>query len=150
MNDQEIVVYKIEQAYTAHIMEVSSIVGVSDIASLKDIFREANMIVDAQFYYTNPLMYVFVDNVLPDFAQLYENYYLIPPRLYDTIDIDHSYFAVNERFIEKISSLLLISGKEQLKKELQAPEDQPTSILDSVFNLYQASGLYLIGIERKQ
>lgn len=150
MNEQEVVVYKMEQPYTAHIMEVSSTVGASDIASVKDIFMTANMIVDAQFYYTNPLMYVFVDNILPDFAKLYENYYLIPPRLYDAIDIDYSYFAVNQRFIETISSLLLISGKEQLKKALQAPEDQPTSILDSLFNLYQEAGLYLIGIERRE
>lgn len=147
MNEQEIVVYKIEQPYTKHIMEVSSTVGVSDIKSIKYIFCRANMIVDAQFYYTNPLMYVFVDNILPDFAKLYENYYLIPPRLYDAIDIDESYVAVNERFIETISSLLLISEKEKSKEALQAPEDQPTYILDSMFTLYQESGLYIIGIE---
>lgn len=149
MNEQEIVIYKIEQPYTAHLMEISSAVGVSDIESIKEIFMRANMIVDAQFYYTNPLMYVFVDTILPEFAKLYEGYYLIPPRLYDSIDIDYSYFAVNERFIETISSLLLISEGEQVKKELQAPEDQPTSILDSLFNLYQEAGLYLIGVERK-
>ena len=148
MNGQETVIYTIEQPYTQHAMEVSSTVGISDIEAIKDIFMTANMIVDAQFYYTNPLMYVFVDEVLPDFAKLYENYYLIPPRLYDSIDIDYSYFAVNERFIDSISSLLMISGKEHVKKELQAPEDQPTSLLDSVFNLYQEHGLYVIAIER--
>lgn len=150
MTEQQMIVYKIEQPYTQHLMEVSSSVGASEIEAVKNIFTQANMIVDAQFYYTNPLMYVFVDNILPDFAKLYEDYYLIPPRFYDIIDIDESYIAVNECFIETISSLVLLSGNEQVKKELQAPEDQPTSVIDSLFNLYQEVGFYLIGIERKK
>ena len=107
------------------------------------------MIVDAQFYYTNPLMYVLIGDIAPGFACLYDNYYLIPPQLYDAIQLGDDFFAVNESFIKWIGSLSQLSedsaSVKAPKKELQDPNDEP-SIGDNLFDLYQKQGLYLIGI----
>lgn len=111
------------------------------------------MIVDAQFYYTNPLMYVLIDSVSSDLARLYENYYLIPPRLYDSIQLNEDFFAVNGMFIKTIGSLSQLSEESASVKapreELQYPKDKP-SIEDSLFNLYQQKGLYLVGIFKEK
>lgn len=153
MMQKQITVYKLEQPYTFHVMEICSIAEISDIEKVKAMFSRANMIVDAQFYYTNPLLYIFLDDgIEKDFAQLYENYYLIPPRFYDSIEINDDYFAVNQTFISKIGSLTQFSEESATvkppRKELQALEDQGDSIHDSYFDLYQSHGLYMIGIRK--
>ena len=84
--------------------------------------------------------------------QLYKGLYLIPPKLYDTIELGNGPFAVNSKFIEEIGSLSEMSDNiaspKPLRKELMGPEDQVKSDIESLFRLYQEQGLYIIGIEK--
>ena len=152
MKEQHTIICKIEQPYTHNMMEIYSTIKNADIEKIKGVFSRANTIVDAQFYYTNPLMYVFVDEISPHYAKLYENYYLIPPKLYDSMEINDSYVAVNSKFIEKISSLSQLSENNIDMKPNKEPfmdaQDQLDSPTESLFNLHQAYGLYIIGIRR--
>ena len=152
MKEQHMIICKIEQPYTYNVMEICSTVKNADIEKIKQVFSRANMIVDAQFYYTNPLMYVFVDEISPHYAQLYENFYLLPPRFYDNMEINDSCLAVNSKFIEKISSLSQLSENSIDMKPNKEPfmdaQDQPDSPIESLFNLHQEYGLYIIGIRR--
>lgn len=149
MKEKQMFIYKLSQPHTQHVMEICSTVGAAELSQVKEIFSRANMIVDAQFYYTNPLMYVLIDSVSSDLARLYENYYLIPPRFYDAIQLNEDFFAVNEMFVKTIGSLSQLSeesgGLKAPRQELKNPKNEP-SIEDSLFELYQQKGLYLIGI----
>ena len=146
-------VRKIEQPYTKHVIEAGVVDDKYDIQEVMPIFSKACMIVDAQFYYTNPLLFVFIsEKESENFAQLYDNYYLIPPRFYDTISIEMDCLAINAMFIKHICSLVELAEEEPtLKpttKELQERETSPPNALHSLFALYQEQGLYVIGIKK--
>ena len=145
---------KIEQPHTKHIMEVCASDDKFDIQEVTTTFSKACTIVDAQFYYTNPLLFVFVKKEdCTEFAHLYADYFLIPPRYYDTIDIDTNCIAANAVFIDHICSLSGLSEEEprvkHSQKELQEREDTAPHTLNSLFELYQEKGLYIIGIGQK-
>ena len=94
-------------------------------------------------------MFIFIEDAIADAAQLYDNYYLLPPKLYDSLDMDTSYIAVNSVFLKHICSLTQLTedvGMKGERKELQAPEDSNAGAMDSLFMLYQEHGLYIIGI----
>lgn len=151
MKEQRVTIHRIEQPYTFHLMEIWAAKDVlTDDFVAK--FSRANTIVDAQFYYTNPLLYILCDEVPPQYAQLYEGLYLIPPKVYDTMELGHGPFAVNEKFIEEIGSLPEMSDNiaspKPLRQELMGPEAQVKSDIESLFDLYQEHGLYIIGIEK--
>lgn len=148
---KQLTIKKIEQPYTKHILEIGVADDKFDANVLTPIFSKACTIVDAQFYYTNPLMFVLsTPEQCKEFALLYDNYYLIPPRFYDTIDINLNCLAVNYRFVQDVCSLALLAESEpQLKhsqKELDNPQETPPNRLNSLFDLYQQKGLYVIGI----
>ena len=152
MKEQRMMIYRIEQPHTYHLMEIWATEEVSTVDDIVKKFSRANTIVDAQFYYTNPLLYISCDEVSTEYAQLYEGLYLIPPKLYDTIEFGNGPLAVNSKFIEEIGSLSEMSDNiaspKPLRQELMGPEDQEPSVLDSLFSLYQEQGLYIIGIEK--
>lgn len=152
MKEQRMMIYRIEQPYTYHLMEIWATKEVSTIDDVMTKFSRANTIVDAQFYYTNPLLYISCDEISPQYAKLYEGLYLIPPKLYDTIEFGDGPFAVNSKFIKDIGSFQEMSDNiatpKPLRQELMGPEDQEKSVIDSLFNLYQKHGLYIIGVEK--
>ena len=140
---------KLQQPHTKYIMEVGIAGDAMSLDAIKATFLKACMIVDAQFYYSNPLLFVFIEDVPADAAKLYDTYYLLPPKLYDIIDVDTSHIAVNTVFLKHICSLTQLTEDTSLKgerKELQAPEDSDAGMLNSLFRLYQEQGLYIIGI----
>ena len=99
--------------------------------------------------------YIFVKlEECAEFAQLYESYFLIPPRYYDTIDVNTTCIAVNAIFIKHVCSLSELSEEEpKLKhpyKELQEEVDTTPNVLNSFFELYQEKGLYIIGIKNNE
>ena len=141
---------KLQQPHTKYIMEVGIVGDAVSLDAIKATFLKACMIVDAQFYYSNPLLFVFIEDVPADAAKLYDSYYLLPPKFYDTIDVDTSHIAVNAVFLKHICSLTQLTEDASLKgerKELQAPEDSDAGMLNSLFMLYQEYGLYIIGIQ---
>ena len=141
---------KRQQPHTKDIIEVGIVGDAVSLDAISETFLKACMIVDAQFYYSNPLLFVFIEDVPSYAAKLYDNYYLLPPKFYDTIDIDTSHIAVNAEFIKHICSLTQLTEDASLKgerKELQAPEDSDPGPLNSLFTLYQEYGLYIIGIQ---
>lgn len=152
--NNHLTIRKIEQPHTKHLLEIGVENDRFDIQAVTPIFSEACTIVDAQFYYTNPLLFIFVEpDACDDYAQLYGDYFLIPPRYYDTIDIDTDCIAANAVFIDHICSLSGLSEEEpRLKhshKELQERSDTAPNTLNSLFELYQEKGLYIIGVQQK-
>lgn len=140
---------KLQQPYTKHVMEIGVAGDGTLIDTVSQAFSKACEIVDAQFYYTSPLLFIFLDDVPQDAAKLYDTYYLLPPKLYDSLDIDTSHLAVNQVFLKHICSLTHLSEDASVKgerKELQAPEDSNAGVMDGLFELYQEYGLYIIGV----
>ena len=128
---------------------------IADIDTHKADFEIAINIVDAQFYYTNPLLFVFVKSEeCEEFAQLYGDYFLIPPRYYDALDLDTRCIAANFVFIDHICMLSELSKDEpRLKhshKELQEQADTQPNMLNSLFQLYQEKGMYIIGVKHNE
>ena len=145
---------KIQQPHTKHILEICVANDKIDISKIVSDFSRACTIVDAQFYYTNPLLFIFVDPMdCSEFAQLYVDYFLVPPRYYDAIEINTDAIAVNASFIHQICSLNEFSEEDpslkQTHKEFQENVDTQPSPLNSLYQLYQDKGLYIIGIRRK-
>ena len=93
MAAQDVIIYRLEQPYTEHLMEICAIGETFQKEQMQSIFSKANMIVDAQFYYTNPLLYILLDKVSPHYANLYGNYYLLPPKTYDSLKFDTNHLA---------------------------------------------------------
>lgn len=144
MITQNVIIQRLEQPYTAHLMEICSTGEVAERAQMQSIFSKANMIVDAQFYYSNPLIYILLSGeVSTHYANLYANYYLLPPKIYDSLTFDTNHIAVNAKFLDDIGSIAdLLSGHNN-RKELELNEGKADN---SLFGLYQSFGLYIIGV----
>lgn len=116
---------------TGYAFEVVSI-DAEMISKFTPIFQEADKVIGAQFYYTNPVLYMLIDDLDEDAcACMYANYYLI------NTSGDHSHefvpgiAAVNYVFLERIGSY-----KENASK------------LGENFEAFRrAHGLYLVGID---
>lgn len=135
---------QIQLPHIEHVMEVCTTLGTFD-ENLLSVFSKACEIVDAQFYYTNPLMFIFVDSEdCETYAQLYDNYFLIPPKLYNSLDLDVECVAVNTVFLEHICSLSQI-GK-ATTRSLEKETEKDINSFENIPKLYQDKGLYLIGI----
>ena len=142
---KSILIQQIQQPHTKHVLEVCTTQSAFD-EELVSLFSKACEIVDAQFYYTNPLLFVFVDaEDCEEYAQLYDDYFLIPPKLYNTLDLDVEFVAANIRFLENICSLSQIGKTTTRALEAETPVPNP---FENLFKLYQDKGLYLIGIRK--
>lgn len=157
MNSNQLLIYKVEQPKTLNIIEICLLSPqTQQMEHIQSVFSQAVEIVDAQFYYTNPLLFVFVNEAeCKDFAELYDGYFFIPPRLYDAIDIAAESIAVNAEFIKQIGSLATISENEARLNPAQDeynydPSHESASVFNNIFQLYQEKGLYMIGIRKEQ
>ena len=139
---------KVELPRTERLLEVSTESDYEDVEEWIPLFSKACEVVDAQFYYTNPLMFVPVDEDEVDLmVELYQNYYLIPPKFYDRMDLDLGVVAVNQIFLEIIGSLATISqGAGLVSKHVEYTDDVFNEQLSSLFALYEQKGLYIIGV----
>ena len=141
---------QIQQPHTLDILEVCLLNDDIVFETILPIFSKACEIVDAQFYYTNPLLFVLVDESgCIDFAKLFDKYYLIPPKLYNSLELNTECIAVNATFVKRICSLSQFSpetpGLNTPNKTLEVIDETAYS-LTSLFRLYQEKGLYIIGI----
>ena len=84
-----------------------------------------------------------------NFAKLFDKYYLIPPKLYNSLELNTECIAVNATFIKRICSLSQFSpetsGLNTPNKALEV-RDETAYSLSNLFQLYQEKGLYIIGI----
>ena len=71
------------------------------IARFTGLFAKADDIVGAQFYYTNPLIYMIVEGEIEG-ACLYGDYYLLDIESWGEIVLQHPVLAVNQVFLERI------------------------------------------------
>lgn len=99
------------------------------------IFIQSDKIVGAQFYYTNPILYMLMKSAdTQNSACLYDNIYLMNV---DKTDVNSSNFlrvasAVNHNFLEKIGSYF----------------DRFDQITANLIEMYHHEyGLYLVGID---
>ena len=157
MKQNQLIIHKIEQPHTLHLLELYVTNTVANVEKHLSTFSKADEIVGAQFYYTNPLLYVLVDDeACEDYAELFADYFLIPPRFYDAIEMDFEVFAVNDEFIKQFGSLSQHSQERVSLRELndeyidKAPDQGNHDILDNLFFRYQEKGLYVIGIRKTQ
>ena len=157
MKQHQLTIHKIEQPHTLHLLELYVTSATVSVENYLSIFSKADEIVGAQFYYTNPLLYTLVDGQdCADYAQLYGDYFLIPPRFYDAIEMDFEVFAVNDEFIKQFGSFAQHNQERASLKELndeftdKAPDQGNHDILDNLFFRYQEKGLYVIGIRKTQ
>ena len=106
------------------------------IDTFLEMFLQADKIIDAQFYYTNPLLYVIIDKIDGDatvkHGSLYDNYYLLNTESWHDIDAKYPVFAVNETFREQVAWT-----SEKTPNFFQA---------ENLLQLHHACGLYVIGI----
>ena len=153
MSQDYLAIRKIYQPHTRHILEVCTSDSEEKLKEFTAAFSEACTIVDAQFYYTNPLLFVFVEpEDCVDYTCLFDKCFLIPPRFYDTIEIDVECLAVNAAFVKNVGSLSYVSQNaprlKQPKDEFGNSESQDhNTIFDSLFRVYQEKGLYVIGVK---
>ena len=157
MKQHQLTIHKIEQPHTLHLLELYVANAYANVETYLSTFSKADEIIGAQFYYTNPLMYILIDaEDCADYAQLYADYFLIPPRFYDAIGMDFEVFAVNDEFIKQFGSFSQHTQERVPLKELndeftdKAADQGNHDILDNLFFRYQEKGLYVIGIRKKQ
>ena len=139
---------KLEQPCTLRLLEIYSMAGAIG-RELAITFREVDKIIGAQFYYSNPLLYFLIDEVHEEYAELYEDYYLIPPQLYDVADFNLGIFAVNQEFLKQFGSFnqLEAAGTKEANKVFV--EGGAGNILSNLFGLHHEHGLYMIGVLQK-
>lgn len=97
------------------------------------VFIQSDKIVGAQFYYTNPILYMLLNETDAQSSCLYDNIYLMNM---ENIDPNHPNFiqdasAVNHNFLEQIGSYY------------DKIDHLSANLLDLYYNEY---GLYLVGI----
>lgn len=120
----------IEQPATRHRLEIIS-ESIQLIEQYTETFLSTDDIVDAQFYYSNPLLYLIINDV-KDQRCLYGNLYLL--NVEDWEFLTHEpIFAINQVFAEKIDTI------------------KYSFVLDPqhMIELHQTHGLYLIGIKNE-
>lgn len=99
------------------------------------VFIQADKIIGAQFYYSNPILYLLCENPDPDVhARMYGNLYLIDLDKMDDREFETSIAAVNSVFLTSIGSY-----SEAVPKVI--------SNLKEYFDKY---GLYIIGIDIRE
>lgn len=107
---------------------------IAEINKHKTEFQNAIRVVDAQFYYTNPLLFFCVRDIsnvdLSDWGQLWGAYYLVNITDIEEVLFKEEIFAVNERFLEQIGNLDTVM------------EDENFSFLA----LHEKHGLYVVAI----
>ena len=98
----------------------------------EETLTKAIDIVDAQFYYTNPLMFAILDADadVSKHARLWGNYYLLDVETWDTVALIDDIFAVNQTFDEIIGV-----------GDLSELDD-----LNALHALHAQHGMYIIGI----
>lgn len=99
------------------------------------VFLDADAIAGAQFYYTNPLMFIPIAGETERHAPLYGNHlYLLNVEDWGSVTPTHPVFATNQNFIEQIGPITDFS------------DHNPDKLLE----YHLEHGLYLIGIHQKQ
>ena len=125
----EIIKQTIEHPATQHRLEIIT-ESIDNVIDFTEIFVAADTVVGAQFYYTNPLMYVIVSSDMERHPQLYGNIHLL--RVEDWEFIAHEpIFAVNQNFIEAIGGIT----------------DHYVLDPQTLTEQHEEYGLYLIGIK---
>jgi len=108
--------------------------NIEDIDTRKADIESAINVVDAQFYYTNPLVFAFAkdspDINLQDWGHLWGNYYLV--NIMDLAEFvpTEAILAVNHRFLEQIGQMNLVMENDMI--DFQA--------------LHEEHGLYVVAI----
>ena len=106
--------------------------SLEDITLYTPLLTQADKVVGAQFYYTNPLVYMLVKKLdEAACARLYGDYYLVNTQLEHDHDFISNVAAVNSVFLEKIGSY----------------RDVCDELFDNFEDFYNKYGLYLIGID---
>ena len=103
------------------------------LCQYKDQLLRADDIVSAQFYYSNPLLYLLLDGETQRHACLYDNLYLLNTSMWDEIEIEHLILAVNDLFVQHIG----FENTEKLSQLVNA---------NTLKKFHENYGLYLIGI----
>ncbi len=100
-----------------------------------DSFLDADAIVGAQFYYSNPLLFMPIagDMDMKRHARLYGNLYLLNIEDWGSVPLAHPVFATNHNFIEQIGPIT------------DFYEHDPDTLLED----HLQHGLYLIGIQEE-
>lgn len=103
------------------------------LSQFTEIFAHADDVVGAQFYYTNPILYVLLlpDEDMEHHACLYGNYYLLHIRSWETLEMAHDVIAVNQNFLDDIGSA----------------EDTLMFNITELEKYHNEHGLYLVGIK---
>ena len=105
------------------------------IHQFADTLVDADAVIGAQFYYTNPLLFLIVEGEMNRHAPLYGDYYLL--RIEDWLHLELKYpiIAINNLFSEKIGN----------PKEIFN-----TFNMETFREHREADGLYIIGINVKE
>lgn len=99
------------------------------------VFLNADAIAGAQFYYTNPLLFMPIAGATERHAPLYgDHLYLLNIEDWGSVTPTHPVFATNQNFIEQIGPITNFS------------KHNPDKLLEHHLN----HGLYLIGIQRQE
>lgn len=120
----------VAQSATAQHLEIFA-ESIDLINQWTHVFLEADAIAGAQFYYTNPLLFLLIAGETKRHAPLYGNHlYLLNVEDWGLVTPTHPVFATNQNFIEQIGSIT------------DFYEHNP----DKLFEDHIEHGLYLIGI----
>lgn len=106
--------------------------ALEDMAYWAPTIIEADKIVGAQFYYSNPILYLIGEDIdVANAACLYRNIYLININEMDTGQFYDSIAGINAVFLEKIGQYAEVASQ-----------------ISNNFPSYHATyGLYLVGID---
>ena len=122
----------VTHAATEHRLEIFA-ESIDLINRWTDPFLEADAIVGAQFYYSNPLLFMPITGDMKRHASLYGNHlYLLNIEDWGLVAPTHPVFATNQNFIEHIGPIT------------DFYEHDP----DKLFEYHVEHGLYLIGIKK--
>ena len=106
------------------------------IDKLTDQLILSDEIVGAQFYYSNPFLYLFLnpkEDLMPH-GKLYHNIYLLSPQHWNHLDMQNGIIAVNQAFLDAIG------GSKEFLNDFN---------IDTLTQHHNEIGLYLIGIQEE-
>ena len=103
------------------------------ISSFGDRFIQADAVVGAQFYYTNPLLFLLVsDEDVSRHAPLYGDFYLLRVEDWLNIELKYPIIAINDLFSERIGNTKEIFSNFNMEKFIAH---------------HDSDGLYIVGIK---
>ncbi|MDE0087487.1 MAG: hypothetical protein OXU23_17325 [Candidatus Poribacteria bacterium] len=121
----------IEQPSTRHKLKIIS-ESIEDAIDFTETFVAADNVVGAQFYYTNPILYLITVGDIRQHACLYGNLYLLSIEEWEYLEYK-PIFAVNQAFIDRIGSIA----------------DSYTFNPQTLIEQHLEHGLYLVGIKHE-